>query len=87
MKEIIDFKLNGKSTRLEVEGDRLSFVLRTDLTGDQYAAKPLRACTGILKPKHSRQIGYHDEGPRRGKTPSAAESVRRLRRRPVRFLQ
>lgn len=39
MKETISFKLNGKTTRLNVEGDRtLLWVLRTDLglTGTKY---------------------------------------------------
>jgi aerobic-type carbon monoxide dehydrogenase small subunit (CoxS/CutS family) len=53
MKEIIDFKLNGKSTRLEVEGDRtLLWVLRTDLglTGTKYGCgKSLcGACTVVV---------------------------------------
>ena len=53
MKETIDFKLNGKSTRLEVEGDRiLLWVLRTDLglTGTKYGCgKSLcGACTVVI---------------------------------------
>ncbi len=53
MKEIIDFRLNGKSTKLEAEGDRmLLWVLRTDLglTGTKFGcgANLCGACTVIL---------------------------------------
>ena len=53
MKEIIDFRLNGKSTKLEVEGERLLlWVLRTDLglTGTKFGcgASLCGACTVIL---------------------------------------
>ena len=53
MKEIIDFRLNGKATKLEVEGDRmLLWVLRTDLglTGTKFGcgAGLCGACTLIV---------------------------------------
>jgi aerobic-type carbon monoxide dehydrogenase small subunit (CoxS/CutS family) len=53
MKETIDFRLNGKPTKLEVEGDRmLLWVLRTDLglTGTKYGcgASLCGACTVIV---------------------------------------
>ena len=53
MKETIDFRLNGKSTKLEVEGDRmLLWVLRTDLglTGTKFGcgASLCGACTVIV---------------------------------------
>jgi aerobic-type carbon monoxide dehydrogenase small subunit (CoxS/CutS family) len=53
MKETIRFKLNGKSTTLEVDGDRmLLWVLRTDLglTGTKYGCgKALcGACTVLI---------------------------------------
>jgi aerobic-type carbon monoxide dehydrogenase small subunit (CoxS/CutS family) len=53
MKETIDFRLNGKATRLEVEGDRmLLWVLRTDLglTGTKFGcgASLCGACTVIV---------------------------------------
>ncbi len=53
MKEIIDFRLNGKPTKLEVEGERmLLWVLRTDLglTGTKFGcgASLCGACTVIL---------------------------------------
>jgi aerobic-type carbon monoxide dehydrogenase small subunit (CoxS/CutS family) len=53
MKEIVDFRLNGKPTRLEVEGDRmLLWVLRTDLglTGTKFGcgASLCGACTVIV---------------------------------------
>ncbi len=53
MKETIDFKLNGKPTRLEVEGDRmLLWVLRTDLelTGTKFGCGEslCGACTVIV---------------------------------------
>jgi aerobic-type carbon monoxide dehydrogenase small subunit (CoxS/CutS family) len=53
MKENIDFRLNGKPTKLEVEGDRmLLWVLRTDLalTGTKFGcgANLCGACTVIV---------------------------------------
>jgi aerobic-type carbon monoxide dehydrogenase small subunit (CoxS/CutS family) len=53
MKEIIDFRLNGRSTTLLVEGDRmLLWVLRTDLelTGTKFGcgAGLCGACTVIV---------------------------------------
>ena len=53
MKETIKFKLNGKSTSLEVEGDRtLLWVLRTDLglTGTKFGCGEsyCGACTVII---------------------------------------
>ncbi len=53
MKETIDFKLNGKPKRLEVEGDRmLLWVLRTDLelTGTKFGCGEslCGACTVIV---------------------------------------
>ena len=53
MKETIRFKLNGKQTTLEVEGDRkLLWVLRTDLglTGTKYGcgASLCGACTVVI---------------------------------------
>ncbi len=53
MKETIDFRLNGKPTKLEVEGDRtLLWVLRTDLglTGTKFGcgAGLCGACTVIV---------------------------------------
>ena len=53
MKEIIDFRLNGNPTKLEVEGDRmLLWVLRTDLglTGTKFGcgASLCGACTVIV---------------------------------------
>jgi aerobic-type carbon monoxide dehydrogenase small subunit (CoxS/CutS family) len=53
MKETISFKLNGKSVKLDVEGDRkLLWVLRTDLglTGTKYGCgKSLcGACTVVI---------------------------------------
>ncbi len=53
MKEIIRFKLNGKSTTLDVEGDRtLLWVLRTDLglTGTKYGCGKAicGACTVVI---------------------------------------
>ena len=53
MKESIDFQLNGKPTKLEVEGDRrLLWVLRTDLglTGTKFGcgASQCGACTVIV---------------------------------------
>jgi aerobic-type carbon monoxide dehydrogenase small subunit (CoxS/CutS family) len=53
MKEIIDFRLNGKPAKLEVEGDRmLLWVLRTDLglTGTKFGcgASLCGACTVIV---------------------------------------
>ncbi len=53
MKEIIKFRLNGKSTRLEVEGTRmLLWVLRTDLglTGTKFGCgeNHCGACTVLV---------------------------------------
>ena len=53
MKEMIDFQLNGKPTKLEVESDRmLLWVLRTDLglTGTKFGcgASLCGACTVIV---------------------------------------
>lgn len=53
MKETIDFRLNGKPTKLEVEGDRtLLWVLRTDLglTGTKFGcgASLCGACTVVV---------------------------------------
>jgi aerobic-type carbon monoxide dehydrogenase small subunit (CoxS/CutS family) len=53
MKETIDFRLNGKPTKLNVEGDRmLLWVLRTDLglTGTKFGcgAALCGACTVIV---------------------------------------
>jgi len=53
MKETISFKLNGKSTTLDVEGDRkLLWVLRTDLglTGTKYGCgrSLCGACTVVV---------------------------------------
>jgi carbon-monoxide dehydrogenase small subunit len=53
MKEDIDFRLNGKPTKLEVEGDRmLLWVLRTDLglTGTKFGcgASLCGACTVLI---------------------------------------
>lgn len=53
MKETINFRLNGKSTRLEFEGDRmLLWVLRTDLglTGTKFGCGEslCGACTVIV---------------------------------------
>jgi aerobic-type carbon monoxide dehydrogenase small subunit (CoxS/CutS family) len=63
MKENISFKLNGKSIRLNVEGDRmLLWVLRTDLglTGTKYGCgKSLcGACTVVIGKEavHSCQV-------------------------------
>ncbi len=53
MKETIDFRLNGKPTRLDVEGDRmLLWVLRTDLglTGTKFGCGEslCGACTVVV---------------------------------------
>lgn len=53
MKKLIDFRLNGKPTKLEVEGDRmLLWVLRTELglTGTKFGcgASLCGACTVIV---------------------------------------
>jgi aerobic-type carbon monoxide dehydrogenase small subunit (CoxS/CutS family) len=53
MKETINFKLNGKPTKLEVEGDRmLLWVLRTDLelTGTKFGCGESHcgACTVVI---------------------------------------
>ena len=59
MKEIIKFQLNGKSTRLEVEGDRmLLWVLRTDLglTGTKFGCgeNHCGACTVVVNKEATR---------------------------------
>ena len=59
MKETIRFKLNGKETTLEVEGDRkLLWVLRTDLglTGTKYGcgASLCGACTVVINSEAAR---------------------------------
>ncbi len=53
MKESIDFRLNGKATKLDVDGDRtLLWVLRTDLglTGTKFGcgASLCGACTVVV---------------------------------------
>jgi aerobic-type carbon monoxide dehydrogenase small subunit (CoxS/CutS family) len=53
MREIISFRLNGKATKLEVDGDRmLLWVLRTDLglTGTKFGcgASLCGACTVVV---------------------------------------
>lgn len=53
MKEVIDFRLNGKPTKLEIDSDRmLLWVLRTDLglTGTKYGCGETfcGACTVII---------------------------------------
>ncbi len=59
MKETIRFKLNGKNTVLEVEGDRkLLWVLRTDLglTGTKYGCGTglCGACTVVINKEAAR---------------------------------
>lgn len=63
MKEIIDFRLNGKAMRLEVEGDRsLLWVLRTDLalTGTKFGcgASLCGTCTVIVGKEAVRSCQY-----------------------------
>jgi aerobic-type carbon monoxide dehydrogenase small subunit (CoxS/CutS family) len=63
MKETINFKLNGKSTSLEVEGDRsLLWVLRTDLglTGTKFGcgASLCGACTVVVGKEAVRSCQY-----------------------------
>lgn len=63
MKETIDFRLNGKPTKLEVEGDRmLLWVLRTDLglTGTKFGCgvSLCGACTVIVGKEAVRSCQY-----------------------------
>jgi aerobic-type carbon monoxide dehydrogenase small subunit (CoxS/CutS family) len=63
MKETIDFRLNGKATKLEVDGDRaLLWVLRTDLgmTGTKFGcgASLCGACTVIVNKEAVRSCQY-----------------------------
>ncbi len=63
MKETINFRLNGKSTSLEVEGDRsLLWVLRTDLglTGTKFGcgASLCGACTVVVGKEAVRSCQY-----------------------------
>jgi len=63
MKETINFKLNGKSTSLNVEGDRsLLWVLRTDLglTGTKFGcgASLCGACTVVVGKEAVRSCQY-----------------------------
>jgi aerobic-type carbon monoxide dehydrogenase small subunit (CoxS/CutS family) len=63
MKETIDFKLNGKATKIEVEGDRmLLWVLRTDLalTGTKFGcgASLCGACTVIVNKEAVRSCQF-----------------------------
>ena len=69
MKEAINFKLNGKPTRLEVEGDHtLLWVLRTDLglTGAKYGCGEglCGACTVVVgqEPVRSCRVPIRDIG-------------------------
>lgn len=63
MKETIDFRLNGKAKKLEVDGDRaLLWVLRTDLgmTGTKFGcgASLCGACTVIVNKEAVRSCQY-----------------------------
>ena len=63
MKEQIDFRLNGKPTRLEVDGERmLLWVLRTDLglTGAKFGcgASLCGACTVIVNKEAIRSCQF-----------------------------
>src|SRR5512143_1464208 len=63
MKETISFRLNGKSTKIEVEGDRmLLWVLRTDLglTGTKFGcgASLCGACTVIVNKEAVRSCQF-----------------------------
>jgi len=69
MKETIKFRLNGKTTRLEVEGDRkLLWVLRTDLglTGTKFGCGEslCGACTVVVnkEPVRSCQLPVREVG-------------------------
>ena len=69
MKETIKFRLNGKTTRLEVEGDRkLLWVLRTDLglTGTKFGCGEslCGACTVVVnkEPVRSCQLPIKEVG-------------------------
>ena len=69
MKETIKFRLNGKTTRLEVEGDRkLLWVLRTDLglTGTKFGCGEslCGACTVVVnkEPVRSCQLPIREVG-------------------------
>lgn len=63
MKETIEFRLNGKPTKLDVEGDRtLLWVLRTDLglTGTKFGcgASLCGACTVIVNKEAVRSCTF-----------------------------
>jgi aerobic-type carbon monoxide dehydrogenase small subunit (CoxS/CutS family) len=63
MRETIDFRLNGKPTKLNIEGDRsLLWVLRTDLglTGTKFGcgASLCGACTVIVNKEAVRSCTY-----------------------------
>lgn len=67
MKETIDFRLNGKPTKLEVDSDRmLLWVLRTDLglTGTKFGcgASLCGACTVVVNKEAVRSCQYPVKG-------------------------